>query len=389
MTLGQRLEDTAWRPTGFDYLRIVLACLVVAFHSTGLCYGDAFAYAFDREPGIHAATMIVLPMFFSLSGFLVAGSMARSRSLVGFLGLRLIRIYPALSVEMILSALLLGTIFTTLPLRQYFTDHLFFRYLLNVTGDVSFYLPGVFEHNPLPRLVNYQLWTVPFELYCYMIISFFIVSGLVKRPKALLAAVMALQILRFGHHILTNYHNVFAEKFAGHVAGPQLLMSFMAGVLLYQFKDRAPWRKELGVLSGIASLALFSVPLGEYLGVFTAAYFTVFLGLLNPRKLAVLQGADYSYGVYLYGWPVQQALVATGPWARHWWVNIIISLALATGFAALSWRFVEKPALNLKGHLRQVEDRWLVLTQAIKTRLRSSPLAPASDDAPVKAAPEG
>jgi peptidoglycan/LPS O-acetylase OafA/YrhL len=95
-----------------------------------------------------------------------------------FLGLRAIRIFPALFVEVILSALILGPLVTTLPPQLYFSDPLFFNYLLNAIGDVHFLLPGVFADNPWPRVVNGQLWTIPYELYCYCAISIIALIGL-------------------------------------------------------------------------------------------------------------------------------------------------------------------------------------------------------------------
>lgn len=112
-------------------------------------------------------------------------------------------------------------------------------------------------------------------------------------------------------------------------------------------------------MSGLLSAFLLSVPGGEYTGVFVAAHFTVSLGLMNPRKMLVVRGADYSYGIYLYGWPVQQAIAATGTWARHTVVNAVAALVLTSVFAAFSWHLVEKPALRLRAPLRSAEELWL------------------------------
>lgn len=88
-------------------------------------------------------------MFFALSGFLVAGSLERCKTLLTILGLRVIRIYLVLAVEVVLSAFLIGASVTTYPLRDYFTDPLLFHYLRNSFGDIHFFLPGVFQHQPM------------------------------------------------------------------------------------------------------------------------------------------------------------------------------------------------------------------------------------------------
>ncbi len=357
-TFSDQLAASGGRPTGFDYLRILLACSVVVLHAPGICYGADLSNRLDSFPGFHAASEIVLPMFFALSGFLVAGSLERSRTIVGFLGLRAIRIYPALVVEVCLSAFLLGAFFTTLPLHSYFGNSLFLRYLVNVTGHISFYLPGVFASNPL-TMANYQLWTVPFELYCYIALAVMMVLGATKRPTLFVALAAGVIIALLGHHLWAHRATPFQEAYAGHIEGNQLVCSFLCGVGFYLFKGMTPWRRSWTIASAILGILLLSVPLGSFLAAPSVAYLTIALGLGNPRKFPVLQGADYSYGVYLYGWPIQQALITAFPQTRIWWLNAVLALTLCGVFAALSWHTVEKPALRARQPLRRLEDRWI------------------------------
>ncbi len=93
----------------------------------------------------------------------------------------------------------------------------------------------------------------------------------------------------------------------------------------------------------------------EYFVEIPAAYLTVFLGLLNPRKLSILRGADYSYGLYLYGFVIQQSISEIGDWTHHWYVNFVIAMVFASAFAAFSWHFIEKPTLGLKKYLPEME----------------------------------
>src|SRR5207245_877255 len=124
----------------------------------------------------------IVPMFFTLSGFLVAGSLERCQTLISFMGLRAIRIYPALMVEVLLSAFLIGTCITSDSIKDYFTDSEFREYLLNSIGDIHYNLPAVFENNPFPRIVNSQLWTVPYELGCYLTLAGLAILGIKRRP---------------------------------------------------------------------------------------------------------------------------------------------------------------------------------------------------------------
>jgi peptidoglycan/LPS O-acetylase OafA/YrhL len=131
---------------------------------------------------------LILPMFFALSGFLVAGSLERCRTLVGFLSMRALRILPALAMEIVLSALVLGPLVTDLPTAAYFGDPEFARYFLNIIGDIHYHLPGVFVTNPLAS-VNQQLWTIPFELECYVALAVLASLGLHRQRQTFVAVV--------------------------------------------------------------------------------------------------------------------------------------------------------------------------------------------------------
>jgi peptidoglycan/LPS O-acetylase OafA/YrhL len=124
------------------------------------------------------------PSFSQLSlpclGFLFRGSLARTRP-HQFAILRVIRIIPALAVEVTLCAILLGLLFTEIPRSQYLASIQFYTYFLNIIGRIHFTLPGVFANNPGPSVVNGQLWTIPLEMECYLALILLAVSTLLRR----------------------------------------------------------------------------------------------------------------------------------------------------------------------------------------------------------------
>lgn len=357
MTLDEKLKEADYRPTGFDYLRIILACAVVFWHTIVTSYGNAVQDAVQAS-GWRSVVALILPMFFALSGFLVAGSLDRCKTLVSFLGLRLIRIYPALMVEVLLSAFVLGPLLTTTPLAEYFTDKKFLTYLFNVIGHIHYELPGVFQSNPYPNRVNGQLWTVPFELYCYASIAILAAIGLAKRTGLFSLAVLGLGVLLTAALAYKNFKEGGGAP--ANVSGYQLVIAFLIGIAFYKLRDKIRWDWRIAAGCMVAGMALLQFPIvGDAVAIPLLVYVTVFLGAANPKKIALLRGADYSYGIFLYGYVIQQAWMTLGPPVHHWYINVALALPTAALFAAFSWHVVEKPALKLRTPLMKLEGWWM------------------------------
>ena len=342
-TFADRLTATANRPAGFDYLRLVLASCVIVIHAFLLTLNDI-----DRARPLVAT---VLPMFFALSGFLVCGSLVRTTSLIDFLALRVLRLLPALIVETTLSAVVIGAIFTTLPLDEYFTHPMFRGYFTSIIGVVKYKLPGVFLTNAYPEVVNGQLWTLKFELYSYFSLALAVLLGLV-RPRIRYALVVAVGFPLF--FVLGAF--VFVKKPTLAVHGPVLVACFVAGVAAYLYRDRIVWSGRLFVVTLLTTIGCLALPFGDYLIPLPVTYATVYLGLLNPYRISLVRKGDYSYGLFLYGYPIQQATSATlGAAGFHWAINLAVAYPIAFAVAAFSWWCVERPFLKLKplvGRLR-------------------------------------
>lgn len=360
-SLEDRLIAVRRRPSGFDYMRISLALMVFLAHTIQVVGGDTVATVVWKGPA-QPILVAILPMFFALSGFLVSGSLERCRTLVSFLGLRVMRIIPALAFETLISALILGPIFTSLSLGGYLSSAGFYAYLLNIVGDVHMKLPGVFLDNIYPDTVNAQLWVLPRELKCYILLGLMFFVGLVKPTRQTLVFVILL-------HIATAIYFSFGVAHSGTdgltVRGWVLILSFIAGVTLYIYRKYVPWNFPLFMVSALACTFMLSFNGGDSFSPIPIAYATVYLGLCNPARNWVINSGDYSYGIYLYGFPLQQAVAALGPWTAHWYVNIALALPATILLAVLSWYLVEKPILRLRPHLTRLEDRAIVVRDSL------------------------
>lgn len=344
LTISQRLDDVNQRPSGFDFLRIFLSFAVVLWHSYPISYGlDA---RFLLPPAMKSVTGPILPMFFALSGFLVAGSLLRCKTLISFLGLRVIRIFPALTVEVLLSALLIGPLMTSLPVMEYFSNHLFYRYFYNIVGHIQFVLPGLYLDNPIPHVVNGQLWTVPYELICYVSLAIFVLFLGSKRKYAFIGLVALLLLWDASdviRGIVTADPEPATNAFRFAVSGRLLVASFAAGVTLYIFREELPFSNLAGWACLLLGAACFQIPGYNWIAILLLSYATIWLGLTNFRKPFFLRYADYSYGIFLYGFVVQQAVAHLLPEWREWYWNFPITLLALIPLSAFSWHLIEKP----------------------------------------------
>lgn len=331
---------------GFDAIRVGLSLVILLSHTIPICYGNGFAKGFYENSPLYPVLLALVPMFFGLSGFLVTGSAFRTRSVKVFLTFRLLRIYPALTVEIFLTALLLGPLLTLLPLSEYFSHPTFFEYFGSLIGRVKFTLPGLFESNPWPSTVNQNLWTLKAEFYCYLLMTLLMLSKLVFDRKwfsiAFLAATVVLSALNF-----TTGLGDYTLLFPPHM----LLYYFVLGIFTFHWKHVVPVSFPLFVASLIAAYVLVPLHGWAYIAAFPLSYSLLYVGMLTIPRIPLLQRGDYSYGIYLFGFPIQQMLVSFFPMLREWWLLFPVSAAIAIGFAALSWHFVEKPALRLKRRL--------------------------------------
>lgn len=355
---------------GYDLLRIGLALFIFAMHAkwlsgvTGMDMTHVAQMGHDLGAGsssrptrpvamyqgpLRSVKLALVPMFFALSGFLVMGSAMRIRATSTFLAHRSLRIFPALAVEISLSALVLGAVLTTLPLGAYFAHEGTLRYFGNIVGRISYFLPGVFEGNPRQGFVNMSLWTLPAEFYCYLLMAGAMLTRLVYN-RTLYSIVLAAITLGLAFE---NHRSGMSVPTYGPYHTHVIVYYFLAGVMFYHWKDYIPARLSFFLLSIPLCYVLLKYDALIYAAPFALIYATLFIGLLPLPKIALISSGDYSYGIYLYGFPITQALIAIWPnlFERNPLLLMPVALAVTFAFAVLSWHGIEKHALQLKRRL--------------------------------------
>jgi len=357
-TIALQMEAKGGHTSGFDYLRLVLSLSVIAFHSVLVCCTKEEENLYWEGP-LRPLFYFIIPSFFALSGFLVAISMQRVNRILPFLTLRSLRIFPALCCEVTLTALLIGPLFTELPLKFYFSNVRFYEYFLNIIGDIHMALPGIFIHNRYFGLANIQLWTIPYELDCYIIIMILALIGLMRYQ----------QWFGFVTLIFTigaSFFDLGSGRLTPDIRPPEYLTvaCYLWGIFFYLNRHKIPYNLVLLSISVAVTWWAFSSAKTSYIAAIPVTYITIYIGLMNPRKIFLVSSGDYSYGLYLYGFPVQQAVFQVFVNQREWYSNFLISAVITGLLAYLSWTFLESKILKRKKQAIAFMDRLAVRISA-------------------------
>ena len=336
------------RDNNFNLIRIVAALAVLVTHSFALATGSVYAEPFRERLGMTMGSFAV-DVFFIASGFLVTSSLLARQNTIEFIWARVLRIYPALWVMLLLTVFGLGVFFTSLPVSDYLTSPKTYFYLAKCatlfTG-IANELPGVFTNNPFKIGVNGSLWTMPSEVYMYVIL---VVTWVVLRMAAKLglkAFQMAIVIFAIVAAVGVLVNNLYFDTEYYFL---RLFFMFFTGAAFYILREyivlshRLFWFLLLALVVAVSNRQAFF-----FVYMLVVAYILFYLAYVPSgfvRRYNRL--GDYSYGVYIYAFPVQQAIAASIPGVSV--MQMMLLAAVITIFlAVLSWHLLERRCLGLK-----------------------------------------
>lgn len=296
-----------------------------------------------NEPG---AVGVVL--FFAISGYLVTVSWLADPHLLRFAARRALRIWPGLLAAVLLCAAVLGPLVSPLPADQYWRHPLTLEYFANLWLDTRYALPGVFEGNPFPSSVNGPLWTIPLEVLCYAALALLGTLGLVHlRPFA------PLLLLTLAAALEWRYSVAPGQPVPAWSPLLQYALMFTLGASLACWRTAWLGRRLLtaAVLVALLLLLRWTGPaiIGGQVPLLICATLAVVGGTAStPLLERAGHWGDFSYGLYIYAFPVQQLVV----WAFANQIGFAAALGLSVAgallLAALSWQLLEKTALAFK-----------------------------------------
>jgi peptidoglycan/LPS O-acetylase OafA/YrhL len=325
----------------FNLSRLLASVMVLYGHSLsvgpGLNPGSDIAY---KIFGVHAASLAV-KFFFVLSGMLVCTSLLKSNNWKNFLVHRAFRIYPGLICALLFVVLVVAPIVGDVNFVHFITSKEAFSYciknLLFKTFGVDVSLPGVSVGKWTN--MNIPLWTLAPEVGCYlfMLSVFMLTLGnrIALSAVALIVIIDCIIPIRFLLVFLPPGNDDFSF----------LPLFFAIGVLL------SLYRKEFNI--SLVYIFIFGFLAfmfkGTYMGIvakYLALIFMVLWFFTLPIICKYEINHDLSYGMYIYGWPIQM-LVLYFFGDVHGYLHFFLPLAIAIPMAYISWRFIEKPFIEV------------------------------------------
>ena len=344
------------RDNNLNLLRMLAALGVLVSHAYPIALGAGAIQPLEPLLGMSLGSLCV-KVFFVISGFLITQSFERSRNVSYWAAARVLRLFPALIVVVVLTALVLGPAVTVLSLADYFADPNVGTYILrNITlVSLQYELPGVFEQNPYGGAINGSLWTLFHEATCYAVVLLCGLVGLVGSPRRLFVflvfffgLIVLLETLQWGESLHVRISAFF-----------DLAVPFGVGMLFFALRQSLRLSYLIGLLSIPLVVFAYPTPFGFVAFNLCLGYWILLLAYLPSGRIRSynLLG-DYSYGIYVYAFPVQQLcmfifsdITPVG--------NMLLATPPTVILAMLSWHTVEKPALSVKGRLGAILSGFL------------------------------
>lgn len=344
----------------FDVLRFIMASLVIVHHSYDLIASPHQQLFLVMTRWQLTLGSFAVGNFFVISGFLIAQSLLNSRNLLEYFLKRFLRLFPALFVSLFLSAVVLGPLVTRQDIWRYFwggegthpLQFVFLNFTLNIFG-FSYSIRDVFAGNPFPYAVNGSLWTLKHEFASYVILAGISLFGALRHPRWLLFFTFFVGGVYLVDDMFGLRPTVGILKtwwVLNDVEYPYflyLLWLFLCGAILYIYRDKIYINTWMLVFALVVIFISRELGYLYYVWNILSPYLIIGIAILFPFSWFSKYG-DFSYGIYIYAFPVQQSLAYLYYPEIDVYSMIFYSFIVTLILSILSWYLVEKPALRLK-----------------------------------------
>ena len=338
----------------FHLIRFVAASLVLFGHCYPLTGRGNYDYITIASQGIFPTSHMGVCIFFIVSGYLVSQSLQNSQNIKSFIWKRMLRIFPALTVVLLLCVFVVGPICTTLSYNTYWMLPETYRFLklIKLYPYIENSLPGVFENNP-EKAVNGSLWTLPYEITMYFFLVFLQLINLFKK-RSLILILFIISIPISTYYIFNTsplklipiIHLSFTDTL-------EFGIFFMVGTLTCLFKDKVQFRFVYFIVItflwfGLGLLHITSSTTIKAISFIALPYIVLYLANLKGKLNTFSKFGDFSYGIYIYAFPIQQMIVNFNTTNISILKLFLLSSLIVLPLSIISWYLVEEPALRYK-----------------------------------------
>lgn len=324
-----------------DLIRIVLACLVIVGHSSVL--NGSANYSIDPIEyfsGFTYSGAFAVKLFFFISGLVVTNSYLHKQNATYFIISRFFRIMPALLFVLLITVFVFGLLVTKLNAYDYFSQLNYFAYLRhNVVFYSDYLLPGVFDDNFYPNIVNGSLWSLRYEVGCYFVLLVaFLLLGNRNKYYFIIPILLIFLNTLIPSRFLLGFLDYNSEKFL-------LPMSFAYGVLLAIISDKISINIYVIILSILSFLFFKETEYKEIVFLLSSCNIIIYLSSLK-FILRFKPKYDISYGIYLWGFLIQQMVF-------HYFgvlnilLHCLIAIILSSILGLITFLYVEKPFIKI------------------------------------------
>jgi peptidoglycan/LPS O-acetylase OafA/YrhL len=340
----------------FDLLRILFAWFVIVSHSYVLNGDGATDPLFEMTQQTFLFSFIGVKGFFIISGYLIFKSMMVSTSIFEYLVKRVLRIFPALAVVLLVTLAAVYFIYPT-NIPPFFSNKEVYAYFLGniILFKPHFFISGIFSGLP-SAAINGSLWTIEYEFFFYLfILLFFFIRAQKKQLIIALSVVVVLfLVVRLFFYDWTVQTHFFIPLEPLFDLGPYFLMGSLFSCFDF---DSMPAKNVIAAFLFVVLAASVYCKVGHTVVYFTLPFLVIYVGKQTSKLATWVHDklGDPSYGIYLYAFPLQQLLIY---WYRPSTLMLFISSTLgAFVFGYLSWILIEKKALALKQYFLQVSHK--------------------------------
>jgi peptidoglycan/LPS O-acetylase OafA/YrhL len=337
----------------FDFLRLVAAILVIITHSYTLIGSEDVDFLSKLTSNSIQFSHLGVATFFIISGYLITQSCTTSASWKSYFWKRILRLLPGLFSVLLVCLFILGPIFSILSIKDYFSREETAKFLLS--GFIYFQnysLPGLFENNPV-KSVNGSLWTLSYEFTLYICVFIANILGLLKKRKILLL----MWLFFLGIRIFLGNRFFWYSYSSPFILGLNIQyffewsFYFLSGMLFFLYRDKK--KIDIGIIIGLLfAYIIFAfwkqTEVLNILNYLLIPFLIMYFSFISSPVSRISKYGDFSFGIYIYAFPVQQTLI-------YYLGNnisvislILLSILFTVPFAILSWHFIEKKALTLK-----------------------------------------